>query len=150
MNFQVVIKKNKKKNTNIILQKLTTKIIIECQELKLFLEEYNPISVILFGSYSRGNYTINSDIDLMFIWKSNTFNKIEKPNLENIKKKIQEIFMKKVDIISMIYTPQRYHYFENDDDWDSIFVNNVYNDGIVIYGDNDKEKILKSIKYDKT
>jgi hypothetical protein len=150
MNFQVVIKKNKKKNTNIILQKLTTKIIIECQELKLFLEEYNPISVILFGSYSRGNYTINSDIDLMFIWKSNTFNKIEKPNLENIKKKIQEIFMKKVDIISMIYTPQRYHYFENDDDWDSIFVNNVYNDGIIIYGDNDKEKILKSIKYDKT
>jgi hypothetical protein len=58
--------------------------------------------------------------------------------------------MKKVDIISMIYTPQRYHYFENDDDWDSIFVNNVYNDGIIIYGDNDKEKILKSIKYDKT
>lgn len=150
MNFQVVVKKNKRKNTDVILQKLTTKIIIECQELKLVLEEYNPISVILFGSYSRGNYTINSDIDLMFIWKSNTFNKVEKPNLENIKKKIQEIFMKKVDIISMIYTPQRYHYFENDDDWDSIFVNNVYNDGIIIYGDSDKEKILKSIKYDKT
>lgn len=44
---------------------------------ELVIKKYDPKKIILFGSYARGNYRIDSDIDIMVV-----FDKIEGSFLE--------------------------------------------------------------------
>ena len=57
---------------------------------KYFKENFNIVRIGLFGSYSRGDQTINSDIDLVVEFEENTSDLYEKKNRlkEYIKEKL--------------------------------------------------------------
>jgi predicted nucleotidyltransferase len=114
----------------------------------------NPVSVILYGSYSINKQTNNSDIDLLFIFNKNIINKYYDIdyNIINLKKEIIKLFNKKVDIVLMINLNKiqynfNYNNYYIDNDTDFIF--NIYEDAYIIYGNKDKDIILESIKYKK-
>ena len=63
--------------------------------------------VSLFGSYARGDNDLFSDIDLTYIYDSNKFFKNDgfkkAIKIEMIKKELQKIFKRKVDLIPYKY-----------------------------------------------
>jgi len=113
----------------------------------------DPISVILYGSYSINKQTDNSDIDLLIIFKKNIHTRYPDIDnkIKNLKRDIIKLFNKKVDIVFMInankiqYKYNFHQYVDNDTD----FIFNIYEDAYVIYGKKDKDIILESIKYKK-
>ena len=63
---------------------------------KLIGERFNPERVILFGSYARGEATIDSDVDLMVVMESDA------PRFERslpIRDAISERWIEPVDVI---------------------------------------------------
>lgn len=91
------------------------------EELKIIKEylkkEFNPLAIILFGSYSRNSQNEESDIDIAFI----SDNK-DKKELFNAKQKLQELTKKDIDLINII----------SEDVYDSIRYEILMN-GILLY-----------------
>ena len=112
------------------------------------LKNIKPLSFILYGSYAKNKQNINSDIDLMIVFKKkdicDNFNQL----IITFKNNIHKIFKKKIDLVVMIYQ-KKLQYFEFNFDHDTNFIYNVFEDGYVLYGNNDKDLILESIKYGK-
>jgi predicted nucleotidyltransferase len=109
------------------------------------LNKYKPLSVIVYGSTAKGTNKPTSDIDFMIIWKK-IINVPSVEELEEIKQNIISIFKKPIDFVSMVLTTEEvdetnknYHYMHN-----------VYNEGIVVYGDILKSNILFSRKVKRT
>jgi predicted nucleotidyltransferase len=119
---------------------------IKCNvEFINLLKKYKPLSVIVYGSTARGTNNPTSDIDFMIIWKKE-INVPPVEELQEIKQKIINIFKKRIDFVSMVPTTvevdetnKNYHYMHN-----------VYNEGIVVYGDILKANILFSRKVSRT
>jgi len=119
---------------------------IKCNvEFINLLDIYKPLSVIVYGSTARGTNKPTSDIDFMIIWKKDK-NVPPVEVLEEIKQNIINIFKKPIDFVSMVLTTvevdetnKNYHYMHN-----------VYNEGIVVYGDILKANILLSRKVTRT
>ena len=142
-----------------ISTKLNREIIKNNDKFIGLIKSLDPISVILYGSYSINKQTNNSDIDLLIIFNKNILNKYSDIDnkIINLKKEIINIFNKKVDIVLMInknkiqynfideYYINYYKYIDND----SIFIYNIYTDAYIIYGKKNKDIIIESIKYKK-
>ena len=113
------------------------------------LKIINPIAFFLFGSFAKNQYHKDSDIDFLIIFKKNIYNNKNFSELIiNLKKNISKIFNKKIDIVVMIHV-HFLQYNENNYDIDTNFIYNVYNEAINIYGKNDKDLIIESIKFGK-
>lgn len=94
-NWTVVNRKNHKKNNKALHVKLDKNEVIN--KLK-FLSKYNPHGVYLCGSTARNTHKINSDLDILIIWKKYVPN-----NIHEIKTEIESLFNKSVDLLSLIY-----------------------------------------------
>ncbi len=84
---------------------------------EFLIKEYNPLAIILFGSYSRNSQNTESDIDIAFI-SENT----EKKMLFEKKQEIQQLIKKDVDLINL----------KSEDIYDSIRYEILMN-GVVLY-----------------
>jgi len=152
VDFTIVKRKYKKliKVENSIKIKLTIEDIKNNDMFKNLLNEYSPLSVILYGSLAIGKNRTTSDIDLMFIWQKKSIPSLEV--LENIKKSIEEIFERKVDLVNMVYMNKQITFIddvEKEQEYlckDYYYIVNVYNEGVIIYGNDDKNVILFSEK----
>lgn len=74
-------------------------LILNSSEFSTFIEKNNSnlVSLILYGSYSSGNYSEDSDIDLLVIYNSD---KIDFSNLL----KLEKTFKKEINITKMSLT----------------------------------------------
>jgi len=150
--FTIVKRKNKKivKVENSIKTKLTIEDIRKNDMFKNLLNEYKPLSVVLYGSLAIGKNRTTSDIDLMIVWQKKSIPSLEV--LENIKKSIEEIFITTVDLVNMVYMNKQITFIddiEKEQEYlckDYYYIVNVYSEGIIIYGDYDKNIILFSEK----
>lgn len=142
-------KKSVEKKTS-IKTKLRTEDIKNNIIFNNLLNEYNPLSVILYGSLAIGKNRTTSDIDLMFIWQKKSIPSLEV--LENIKKSIEEIFQRKIDLVNMLYMNKQITFIDNiekEQEYlcrDYYYIVNVFNEGVIIYGKDDKNIILFSEK----
>lgn len=145
----IIISKNNIEKINANKEILSKELIKKNKNLLNLMNKLNPVSLILYGSYSYNKQTVNSDIDLMIILKKNIFsNKEIDDYFIDLKKQISKIFNKSVDIVIMIKT-NKIQYYEEFSDPDTNFILNVYNDAYYLYGINNKDNILESIKYKK-
>lgn len=93
--------------------------------IKRILSKVKAQKIILFGSRARGNYTEESDYDLLIICD----------NFIDIKKLSKEIYSQFVGInkgVDVIIRPEKY-VNENKSNINS-FIGNIINEGEVIYG----------------
>ena len=93
--------------------------------IKRILSKVKAQKIILFGSRARGNYTEESDYDLLVICD----------NFIDVKKLSKEIYSQFVGInkgIDVIIRPEKY-VNENKSNINS-FIGNIINEGEVIYG----------------
>ena len=134
---------------NISLSNLNKEQIKNNIDLQQLLDKIKPLSFYLYGSFAKNKQNCNSDIDFMIIFKNNLqkFKNIDKI-FSNIKKYILNIFKRNIDLVVMVHK-KKLQYFENDLDPNTNFIYNVYNEGINIYGKNDNDLIIESIKYGK-
>ena len=152
--FTIVKRKNSKSksisNTTNNKKKLTIEDIKSNIIFNNLLNEYRPLSVVLYGSLAIGKNRTTSDIDLMFIWQKKSIPSLEV--LENIKKSIEEIFITTVDLVNMVYMNKQITFIddiEKEQEYmckDYYYIVNVYNEGVIIYGNDDKNVILFSEK----
>jgi predicted nucleotidyltransferase len=148
----IIVKRKNSKNKYIINSTIKTKLTIEdIKSNDMFnnlLNVYNPLSVILYGSLATGKNRTTSDIDLMFIWQNKSIPSLEV--LENIKKSIEEIFERKVDLVNMVYMNKQITFIDDIEQEylskDYYYIVNVYNESVIIYGNDDKNVILFSEK----
>ena len=131
----VTRKKSKKLSSNVNVNLSLSDVV---QGLDAISSQYDPYSTVLYGSYSRRTNTINSDIDVLFIWK-----KLPESS-HDIKRKIEIEFGKKVDMVNMIYKGKLIDNEEDDE-----FLTNVYEDGIVVHGHKQKDLIKLSMMIGK-
>jgi predicted nucleotidyltransferase len=150
----IIVKKKYKKSVKVetsIKTKLTAEDIKNNIIFNNLLSNYKPISVILYGSMAMGKNRTTSDIDLMFIWNKKNIPSLEV--LENIKKSIEEIFDTTVDLVNMIYMNKQITFIDDIEQEylckDYYYIVNVFNEGIIIYGNHDKNIILFSEKFVK-
>ena len=148
-NFTIVKRKNNKsvKKKPCINKKLTAEDIKNNIKLNNLLNEYSPLSVILYGSLAIGKNRTTSDIDLMIVWQKKSIPSLEV--LENIKKSIEEIFITTVDLVNMVYMNKHKTFIDDIEQYlnkDYNYIINVFNEGIIIYGNEDKNIILFSEK----
>jgi len=155
--FTIVKRKNLKSkyiiNSTNNNKKLTADDIKNNVIFNNLLNNYKPISVILYGSLAIGKNRTTSDIDLMIVWQKKSIPLLEV--LENIKKSIEEIFDTTVDLVNMIYMNKQITFIddiEKEQEYickDYYYIVNVFNEGIIIYGNKDKNIILFSEKFVK-
>ena len=92
--------------------------------------------IYLYGSTSRRTNTAESDVDIMIIWKKTVLKRVY-----NIKKDLEEIFDRKVDVVCMIYKGKELHDFHLGDctvtKQNEIFLSYVWTDSVSIIGDKD-------------
>ena len=136
--FITVPKKKYSNKTKIQQTILKQSSIIENSEAKEIFEKYNPLSVILYGSYAKNNFNSNSDINIVILWNSKQKNIINSSTID-IKQKLEKIFNKKIEILPMLIKKNYYN--------DNYFITSIYSDAIVIYGNNAIDNIFNSEIY---
>lgn len=60
------------------------------------IQKFNPLAIILFGSYARNTQNEESDIDIAII----SFN-TEKNEIYKIKQELEEIVLKDIDLVNL-------------------------------------------------
>ncbi|HEY0087857.1 MAG TPA: nucleotidyltransferase domain-containing protein [Candidatus Lokiarchaeia archaeon] len=104
--------------------------------LKDLLKKFEKInSIVLFGSYAKGNFDKRSDIDLCIILKENS----DRNNEIKIHEYILELSKELNVIIEGVYI-----YLDNLNRWDPSFIINIINEGILIVGFQNYENIFKT------
>jgi predicted nucleotidyltransferase len=118
---------------------------IKCNiEFINLLNEYKPLSVIVYGSTARGTNKLTSDIDFMVIWKKG--NIPDDDELKEIKETIINIFKKQIDFVSMVLENKEV----SEENKNYNYMHNVCAEGVVVYGDTLKSNILLSRKVKRT
>ena len=69
--------------------------------LPILKEKYPLLSLGVFGSYSRGEETPNSDLDIMYETLPNTFLNLH--NYLNLQKELNQITQVKIDLVNKKY-----------------------------------------------
>jgi predicted nucleotidyltransferase len=119
------------------------------EQLIKILDIIKPLSFILYGSFAKNKQNLNSDIDFLIIFKKNIFNNINfNKIIYNLKKNISQIFNRNIDLVVMIHH-NKLQYHESNYDPDTNFIYNIYHEGYYIYGKNEKDLIIESVKYAK-
>ena len=95
---------------------------------KYLKKEFNPLAVILFGSYARNSQNDESDIDIAFI-----SNDVDKKNLFDAKQKIQELINMDIDLINL----------KSEDIYDSITYEVLMNGNVLNCADEYKYDLYK-------
>jgi len=103
-------------NIEIILNQIVEKLKIN----------YNPIKIILFGSYAYGNASEDSDIDL-FIVKSTTKRRVDR--FLEVKRLIYNPNLK-IPISPLVYTPLE---LENRIKIGDDFIEEILQKGVILY-----------------
>jgi predicted nucleotidyltransferase len=105
------------------IQKKDVKISEIVEKLK---NEYNPLKIILFGSYAYGNPTEDSDIDL-FILKNTDENRVDR--FVHVKRIIYDP-SRTVPVSPLVYTPDEVETrLKMGDD----FIEEIFQEGVVLY-----------------
>lgn len=91
------------------------------------VEHFQPQTVILFGSYAKGQADENSDLDILVI-KDTDLPKHRR--LIGLGKKLTKVLIHPMDIL--VYTPQEIAESSN---FKGDFVNQVIREGRTVYGD---------------
>lgn len=63
---------------------------------EILIQKFNPLAIILFGSYARNSQNNDSDIDIAII-SSNT----DKKEIFSTKQELEEILMKDIDLVNL-------------------------------------------------
>lgn len=63
---------------------------------EILIQKFNPMAIILFGSYARNSQNKESDIDIAII-ASNT----DKQEIFYAKQELEEMFMKDIDLVNL-------------------------------------------------
>ena len=66
---------------------------------KILIEKFNPLAIILFGSFSRGTQNSESDIDIAIISTNNSKN-----DVFTVKQELEEITSRDVDLVNITDT----------------------------------------------
>ena len=66
---------------------------------KILIEKFNPLSIILFGSFSRGTQNAESDIDIAIVSINNS-----KKDVFTVKQELEEITSRDVDLVNITDT----------------------------------------------
>ncbi len=109
------------------MKKLNSKEVID------FLEKYNIITVIVFGSILSDNFNEESDVDIALLSQK----KIKMDNILDLEMFMQKVLNREIDILDL-----------NSDNIDLFLKINILNNGKVIYS-KDNCKTL-NILYDET
>jgi len=107
------------------LEKLPAKIRLA---VKNFLQELKekPIIAVIFGSYARGDYTLNSDIDILLVFQKSTDSK----EIENTAKKISMNTNTKIAPVYVDYMQFKESFHDNTKE----FFRNLKNEKIILIG----------------
>ena len=134
----ITISTKKRKNLNKVLEKYNPTF----EELKAgvikVLQKYNPYTVFLYGSRARGNNKIDSDADILVVWKHYP------SNLEFIKKEIMDEIKIKIDFVNLLYKEKRKEVVVNRLN-DIAYYDNVLLDAINIYTSTPNKIYLEDI-----
>ena len=108
--------KNNEKNQEAITQikKLTEPVF----------KEYGVEKAYVFGSYARGDYNENSDIDIIIVAKNIKSLLIIGAILEALK----QVLQKEVDLIEECFEE------DNIEEWEQEFYDNIKKERVIIYG----------------
>ena len=66
---------------------------------KKLIEKFNPLAIILFGSFSRGTQNAESDIDIAIVEKNNS-----KKEIFEIRQELEEITSRDIDLVNITDT----------------------------------------------
>jgi uncharacterized protein len=91
----------------------------------MIVEKYQPEKIILFGSYAWGKPTKDSDVDLLIV-KDSGEKKVERQR--NLRKLLFGNNFPPMDLL--VYNPEE---LEKRFEIKDIFLNKVFNDGVIIY-----------------
>lgn len=117
------------------------KSILNVDDIKkglMMLQKYSPKCVFLYGSTARGTNKLNSDIDILIIWKNRVPH-----NISEIKDEIRSYFHKSVDMVSLIYRG-KIMFYDDDQGRTESFLNNIITECILVLGNGDKTDIKLS------
>lgn len=85
------------KGRDVIQEKSMEEIKEKLKQIQeILIEDFKPLAIILFGSYSRNTQNPNSDIDIAFYAKN-----IEKIEIFKEKQKLEEILDKDIDLVNL-------------------------------------------------
>ena len=127
-------KRKNKKEANNKKEIYDNKKILTISEINnkiLFLTNYNPTAILLYGSTAKKRNNENSDVDIMVIWK-----KYIPSNIKEIKNELEQKLNKKVDLVVMLYRGKLILEDINEYTTDNItlFLNNVITEAVPIIG----------------
>ena len=99
--------------------------------LKLTIAQtIKPEQIVIFGSYSKGLQTEDSDLDLLVIVKDSTENRLQRTR--TLRKSLWGIVAAPKDI--MVYTEKEVNFWK---DIEFSFISNILKEGRVIYEKSD-------------
>ncbi|MEA2104481.1 MAG: nucleotidyltransferase domain-containing protein [Candidatus Cloacimonadota bacterium] len=91
---------------------------------KTIVDNYHPEKIILFGSYANGNFTRDSDLDLLLIKESNL------PRFKRARE-VHEFFDPyPIAMDILVYTKREVEKWKN---FSHSFINQVFENGIILY-----------------
>jgi len=96
------------------------------------IKNINPYKIILFGSYASGNFSEDSDLDLIVVLDSSRVSKNYEEKMNNkllVRGKIYEI-TKKAPVDLVVYTKGEYDIISN---IENSFYNEIKKTGKVLY-----------------
>ncbi len=93
--------------------------------INIIAKNYHPEKIILFGSYARGENNYDSDIDLLIIKESKL------PRYKRVLEIRKYLRGLKIPLDIIVYTKAEIEKWKN---VKSTFVNNVMQEGTVVYG----------------
>jgi len=102
------------------------------------LKKYNPYAIYIYGSRARGTNNINSDVDILVVWKS------EPKHLEIIKNEIINNIKIKIDFVNLVYK-QFGKEIKITDVRDIFYYDNLIIEAINIYKKSEDNIYLKDI-----
>ena len=103
----------------------------DIEKLKeLILEVLEPQKIILFGSYAKGNYTEESDIDLMILIKSELNRVLKRNILYSLRK---HLFNQNINVDFVLNTVEK---FDAQSKYIGTIFHEVARDGIVLWKKN--------------
>lgn len=101
------------------------------------LEKYCPYAVYIYGSCARGTNNVNSDVDILTVWKCHP------ENLNDIKYEIINKINMRIDFVNLIYKEGKK--IKVTDDRDIAYYENLMLDAINIYTISSKKIYLEDI-----
>jgi predicted nucleotidyltransferase len=89
------------------------------------LEKYKPEKIIIFGSYARGEFNEDSDLDFLIIKKDTPYQGRDRA------RELRRLIKKNIACDFLVYRPEE---FEERLKLGDPFIKSILEEGIIIYG----------------